>query len=151
MHGDGTETATSSDRGLSIVTNRQRREVPQIKSLTKSLGTAHDFFNTWMRSFPPPLVVMRPCSTWPMRVRSERHLRMMWLFVILVTLGLAFLVYAFIQFSRDAKRTSQGDSDLKTGNTQPRNLVEMNSPQSVKRASSSKRRAAKWSRGNGEI
>ena len=121
----------------------------------KSLPILRDFLSTRM---PPFVSLLIPAAT---RSGCEasggfggRYQWTMWLFAILVSLGLAFMVYAPIQFSRDGKRkpgTSQGDPNLKTGDTQPRNLVEMNSPQDISKPPSSKTRTAKWSHGNGEI
>jgi hypothetical protein len=58
------------------------------------------------------------------------------IFLILVTLGLAFMVYALIQFFRETKRRSsvrQRDSNWKTVGTRPGRLVRMDSMQSVRK------------------
>src|SRR5882724_10985202 len=78
----------------------------------------------------------------------------MGLFISFALLGLAFMVYALIQFSLEAKRNAGarwGNSNPKTREVELRNLIEMHLPRAVADISSYKRRTAEWSHGNGEI
>ncbi len=79
---------------------------------------------------------------------------MMWFFLILVSLGFVFLLYAFVQFFREGKRRTsihQHSSNPNTGKPQTGHLLRMESIQSARKHSSSKRHTAEWSHGNGEI
>jgi cytoskeletal protein RodZ len=78
----------------------------------------------------------------------------MWLFAILVGLGFVFMLYAFVQFFREAKRTTSThphSSNPKTENIQTGRVVSMDSTQSMRKHSFSKRHTAAWSYGNGEV
>ncbi len=75
-------------------------------------------------------------------------------FLILMSLGLVFMLYVLVQFFREGKRRTsnrQHSSNPKAGNLQTGRVVSMDSTQSKRKHSSSKRRTAEWSHGNGEI
>jgi len=76
------------------------------------------------------------------------------LFFILVSLGLAFMLYALVQLLRDGKerpRTFQQGSRPKAGNRQTGRVVRMDSAIAERKDPFSKRRTAEWIHGNGEI
>jgi hypothetical protein len=78
----------------------------------------------------------------------------MWFFLILVSLGLMFMLYAFVQFFREGKRTTsnhQHSSNPNTGKPQTERVAMIDSIQSARKHSSSKRHTAEWSHGNKEI
>ena len=76
------------------------------------------------------------------------------LFFILVSLGLAFMLYALVQLLRDGKgrpRTFQQGSRPKAGNGQAPRVVRMDSAIAGRKDPFSKKRTAEWIHGNGEI
>ncbi len=78
----------------------------------------------------------------------------MWVFLILVTLGLVFMLYAFVQFFREGKRRTsnrQYSSNPKIENLQAGRVAMIDSIQSARKHSSSKRHTPEWSHGNREI
>jgi hypothetical protein len=78
----------------------------------------------------------------------------MWFFLILVSLGFVFMLYALVQFFREGKRGTSNRQNRPNPNTwkpQTGRVVRMDSIQSAQKHSSSKRRTAEWNHGNGEI
>jgi hypothetical protein len=78
----------------------------------------------------------------------------MWLFFILVSLALVFMLYALVQLVRDAKRrpsTFRQSSHQRARNVQTERVVGMDAAKSGRKDSFSKRHRAEWIHGNGEI
>ena len=76
------------------------------------------------------------------------------LFFILVSLGLAFMLYALVQLLRDGKerpRTFQQGSRPKAGNRQAPRVVGIDLAIAERKDPFSKKSTAEWIHGNGEI
>ncbi len=88
------------------------------------------------------------------QVRDGQCQSTMWVFLIFVSHGLVFMLYVLVQFFREGKRRTsnrQYSSNPKAGNLRTGRVVSMDSIQSERKHSSSKRHTAEWSHGNGEI
>jgi hypothetical protein len=78
----------------------------------------------------------------------------MWVFLILVSLGFVFMLYALVQFFREGKRRTsnrQRRSNPNTWKPQTGRVAMIDSIQSARKHSSSERRTAELSHDNREI
>ncbi len=120
----------------------------------KSLRPHRDFLNSHLPFFLVYQFGFGNSGRNHPREGSENIKSTMWLFFILVSLGLVFMLYALVQLLRDAKRrpsSFQQSSHQKTGNVQTERVVTMDSAKSERKDSFSKRHRAEWIHGNGEI
>src|SRR5438132_8414964 len=79
------------------------------------------------------------------QIRDGRCQSTMWVFLILMSLGLVFMLYVLVQFFREGKRRTsnrQHSSNPNTGKRQTGRVVTTDSIQSARKNSSSKRHTA---------